>query len=163
MSSESFPAKRTYSLADLCEMFGFTARQIHDFRAKGALQPPDGKGRGARYSDEHVQRLGAIKPLLENGISVARIAARYIPPSATRSLGDLPAPPVSERWDRVRIGPDLEISFLVRGNLDRRRAQLIALMSREARRLLAALAVSADLETSHRADDLVSHPEGFNS
>ena len=137
MQTESLAGERTYSLVDICKMFGFTARQIHDFRAKGALQPPDGTGRGARYADGHIQRLGAIKPLLESGISVARIAARYSLAPVIPRLDDLPTAVTSERWDRVRIGPDLEISLLVGGNLERLRAQLISHLGSEAKRLLA--------------------------
>jgi DNA-binding transcriptional MerR regulator len=138
MNPEELSGKRTYALADLCGMFGFTARQIHDFRAKGALPSPIGSGRGARYTDEHVLRLGAIKPLLESGLSVSRIASRYISPEqggAGNSLADAE----SERWDRLRINPNMDLAFCVRGGLESHRADLARLLAVEAKRLLLAL------------------------
>lgn len=129
---------RFYSLSDLCGMFGFTARQLHDFRAKGALQPPQGVGRGARYTDEHVKRLGAIKPLLDAGISVTRIAARYSAAAvATRSRETTNDNVTAERWDRVRIGPDLEMALLVGARLETRRHDVMRHLVKQAKRFLA--------------------------
>lgn len=138
MRTTSPAFRRTYSLADLCATFGFTPRQIHDFRSKGALQAPDGTGRGARYTEEHVQRLAAIKPLLEEGISVSRIAARFSHETG-RAVGgsheQLPSELTSERWDRVRIGPDLEIGLSVGGALEPLRGELLRALAQEAKRL----------------------------
>lgn len=138
LHTEHASGRRTYSLSDLCEMFGFTARQVRDFRAKGALQPPEGVGRGAYYTREHVKRLEAIKPLIEAGISVARIAARYSATEtsmpARRTTGE---EVVVERWDRVRVGPGLELAMLVGSGLEDRRLELMRHLVSEAKRLLA--------------------------
>lgn len=128
-------SKRTYSLAELCEMFDFTPRQLHDFRAKGALPPPDGSGRGARYMDVHVKRLGAIKPLIDSGISVSRIATRYSPAEVV----PVPHQPVrdhvaAEKWERLRIEPGLELAMLVGGSLEERRRELFNHLIEEAKR-----------------------------
>lgn len=138
MRTASPVSRRTYSLADLCATFGFTPRQIHDFRSKGALQAPDGTGRGARYTEEHVQRLAAIKPLLEEGISVSRVAARFSPAPEHTAGGpheDPPSEMTTERWDRVRIGPDLEIGLSVGGALESLRGELLRALAQEAKRL----------------------------
>lgn len=135
MQVDPSPSKRTYSLAELCEMFDFTPRQLHDFRAKGALPPPDGTGRGARYTDVHVKRLQAIKPLVEAGISVSRISARYASVDAEKpphlQVGD---PVTSEQWERVRIDAGLELAMLVGGSLEGRRRELLGHLIEEARR-----------------------------
>lgn len=129
------PRKRTYSLAELCEMFDFTPRQLHDFRAKGAMPPPDGTGRGARYSDVHVKRLQAIKPLVEAGISVSRISARYASVDVEKSSDQQGGDPVtSEQWERVRIDAGLELAMLVGGSLEGRRRELLSHLIDEARR-----------------------------
>lgn len=138
MNSEGSSATRTYSLADLCGMFGFTARQIHDFRAKGALQSPVGSGRGARYTDEHVLRLGAIKPLLESGLSVSKIAGRYTSP-VQGGVREVPAEAESERWDRLRVSTDMDLAFCVRGGLERHRADLARALATEVKRLVLAI------------------------
>lgn len=131
-------SSRIYGLSDLCEMFGFTARQVRDFRAKGALQPPEGVGRGAYYTDEHVKRLGAIKPLVEAGISVSRIAARYSAAETSMpARGTTGEEIMVERWDRVRVGPGLELAMLVGSGLENRRLELMRHLVSEAKRLLA--------------------------
>lgn len=123
---------RVYTLADLCGMFGFTARQMHDLRAKGALQPPQGVGRGARYTDEHVQRLVAIKPLLEDGVSVAKVAKRYQSDMRAAAHEQLAAYPVAEQWTRVRISADMELMIRVSGRLERHESQITSRLSKEA-------------------------------
>lgn len=136
--TEHASGRRAYSLSDLCELFGFTARQVRDFRAKGALQPPEGVGRGAYYTDEHVKRLGAIKPLVEAGISVSRIAARYSSVESAASMHETASESViAERWDRVHVGPGLELALLVGSSLENRRDELLSHLVNEAKRFLA--------------------------
>lgn len=138
LHTEHPTGRRAYSLADLCEMFGFTARQVRDFRTKGALQPPEGVGRGAYYTDEHVKRLGTIKPLVEAGISVSRIAARYSSVESAASMHETATESVTaERWDRVRVGPELELALLVGSSLENRRDELLSHLVNEAKRFLA--------------------------
>lgn len=85
-----------------------------------------------------MQRLAAIKPLLEEGISVSRVAARFSPASEHAASGSHEDPQseiTSERWDRVRIGPDLEIGLSVGGALESLRGELLRALTQEAKRL----------------------------
>jgi DNA-binding transcriptional MerR regulator len=50
----------TYSLNDLAEGTGIEARTIRSYIERGLLQGPDARGRGASYSQEHLDRLRVI-------------------------------------------------------------------------------------------------------
>ena len=43
------------------------------------------------------------------------------------------------QWDRLRISPDIDLAFCVRGRLENRRADLAKLLVAEARHLLLAV------------------------
>ena len=55
--------KQDYSISELIEDFEniwgveITPRQIHFYRNKGIIPKPEGKGGGARYTEEHYLRL----------------------------------------------------------------------------------------------------------
>lgn len=119
-------------------MFGFTARQLRDFRAKGALQHPEGVGRGAYYTEEHVHRLRAIRPLFNAGISVARIADRY---RATDINAQLLEPPneiqAPGQWQQARVGTGLHLAVLVDSTLEHSCDELLSHLVDEARKFLA--------------------------
>jgi len=118
-------------------MFGFSARQVRDFRAKGALPPPEGVGRGAYYTDVHVKRLGAIKPLLDAGISVSKIATRYSADESSTPVGETDLKEIrAERWDRVRVAPGLELAVHVGSDLESRRTALVRHLVSEAKRFV---------------------------
>lgn len=85
-----------------------------------------------------MQRLAAIKPLLEEGISVSRIAARFSHATGRAVVGSheqLTSDLTSERWDRVRIGSDLEIGLSVGGAPEPLRGELLRALAQEAKRL----------------------------
>lgn len=126
-----------YTLSDLCAATGLSPRQVRDLRAKGALPPPIGKSRAAHYTEAHLARLIAIQPLLEAGVSVSRIAARYSMESEQASAQGPLASLAPETWKRVRVGSTVEVSVLV-GNVGERRTQeLLDHLAAEAIRFLA--------------------------
>jgi DNA-binding transcriptional MerR regulator len=51
----------TYSLEHLSEESGFTVRVIRSWIQRGLLPAPDGRGRGAHYVQEHLDRLLFIR------------------------------------------------------------------------------------------------------
>ena len=56
---------RTFSISELAEEAGVTPRTIRFYTAEGLLPPPDTRGRYARYTEEHLQRLSVIQQLKE--------------------------------------------------------------------------------------------------
>lgn len=128
-----------YKLVDLCEMTGFTPRQIHEFRARGVLQAPIGRGRGSRYTDAHVDALRAIGPLAKAGVPAKRIAAS-VKANALPALGYPPGPEsvLTERWTRVRIAHRIEIGVVAGGSEEQKNREILDHLVRETKRLLEA-------------------------
>ncbi len=72
MAKNAQNGKRT--LAELAEDSGVPARTIRYYIARGVLPPPIVGGRGALYSEEHLERLGRIQKLQAQGLTLAQIA-----------------------------------------------------------------------------------------
>ena len=126
-----------YKLSELCEMTGFTQRQVADLRKKGALPPPNGRSKGARYSDKHIDALRAIRELSGAGISRKRIAS-YL---GTQQRPLQPVLPVSggvvtARWTRVTIDQQIEIGVMAGGSSDVRNRALLDHLVDEAQRFI---------------------------
>ena len=61
-----------YKIDDVIEETGLSRRQIHEIGFKGLVKP-QGKARGAYYTQADVNKLKAIKELLDVGISLHSI------------------------------------------------------------------------------------------
>jgi DNA-binding transcriptional MerR regulator len=68
--------KATYSIGDLAAAAGVSRRTLHFYVQRGLLQPPAGRGRGARYTDAHLARLLQIKTWQEQGMPLQEIRER---------------------------------------------------------------------------------------
>ena len=69
----------SYSLDDLSNLTGFDRRAIRNFIEKGLLRGSDSMGRYARYSEDHLSRLLAIKWMRDDqGMSTGRIRASLL-------------------------------------------------------------------------------------
>lgn len=62
-----------YTVEELAELSGLTARTIRSYQTQGLLQPPEHRGRTAYYDDVHADRLAAISELKERGLSLSEI------------------------------------------------------------------------------------------
>ncbi len=126
-----------YRLSDVCDMTGFTPRQIADLRNKGALSPPLGHGRGARYSDSHIDALRAIRNLSGAGISRKRIASHLVRQQDTsQPVLAAPGAVVTARWTRVTIDQQIEVAVMAGGSSDARNRALLDHLVQEASRFL---------------------------
>ncbi|HRE92169.1 MAG TPA: MerR family transcriptional regulator, partial [Myxococcota bacterium] len=76
--------KPTLSIGELAERAEVSRRTIRFYVQRGLIAPPQGGGRGAHYTEEHLERLLAVKRLQEVGIPLEVIQQR---------LGPLEAPP----------------------------------------------------------------------
>jgi DNA-binding transcriptional MerR regulator len=63
----------TFSLEDLARVSGLSTRAIRDYIARGLVPPADSLGRGASYSQEHLDRLLALRTLRSRGRGLAEI------------------------------------------------------------------------------------------
>lgn len=84
----------TYDLKSLAELTGVAPRTVHFYVQQGLLPPPDGAGRGARYSGIHRDRLRLIRRLQDQHLPLAEIRKHLDRiPSAMLSEVAAAAPP----------------------------------------------------------------------
>jgi DNA-binding transcriptional MerR regulator len=82
-----------YALQQLADLAGVTPRTVRYYIAQGLLASP-GAGSGARYSDDHLERLRLIRRLQRDHLPLAEIRAQLNRGSATdyiRSVLNEPA------------------------------------------------------------------------
>ena len=62
-----------YKLEALSEKTGVSRRAIRYYIQRGLLPPPEGKLKGAYYTEEHLKRLNEINVLSERGVPLAQM------------------------------------------------------------------------------------------
>ncbi|WP_112354145.1 MerR family transcriptional regulator [Shewanella benthica] len=88
-----------YTLNDLCQLVELTPRTVRFYIQKSLLQAPEGSGRGAHYTQAHIERLLEIKKWQHAGLSLERISELLFDES-----NDKPLPPLK----RAKPG-DIEV------------------------------------------------------
>lgn len=91
-----------FSLAELEESSGLNERTIRYYIAQGLMPAAMGRGRSRYYTPEHLQILEQIAALREQRLSIDEIRGRLEQSAAPPELD-------SDRWQRVRLSPDLEL------------------------------------------------------
>ncbi|MBI2704560.1 MAG: MerR family transcriptional regulator [Actinobacteria bacterium] len=86
--SSSEPADE-YTIDELAQKSGFTARNIRSFQVHGMLPPPARRGRLGYYGPAHLERLRLIERLQGDGFSRAAIGSLVKAWEAGHSLGDV--------------------------------------------------------------------------
>lgn len=79
----------TYSIGALAEAAGVSRRTVRFYVQRGLLAPPEGLGRGAHYTDDHLASLLQIKGWQEQGVPLEQIRWR----SSGRAEAPALAPP----------------------------------------------------------------------
>ena len=69
-------ATATYSIGSLAAAAGVSRRTVRFYVQRELLPPPEGLGRGAHYTAEHLARLLQIKGWQEQGVPLGEIRAR---------------------------------------------------------------------------------------
>ena len=60
-----------YNIESLAKAAGSTRRAVRYYIQRGLLPPPEGKLRGAYYTEAHLERLRKIRALSESGVPLA--------------------------------------------------------------------------------------------
>lgn len=109
-----------YTIGELADRAGVSRRTVRYYVQRELLPAPDGLGRGAHYTDEHLARLIRIRELQEAGVPLADIALTLDgPPPTPPEPQPLPAPgsgprPLPRpgsvaRWSRAVIADGIEL------------------------------------------------------
>ena len=134
------PEKKTgkleWSLARLAQEVGLPARTVRFYIGRGLMPGPEKAGRGARYGQEHLERLREIQRLQGDGLTLAEIAMRGEVEESVR----LPEP---EAWWSYGIADGVEV---------RVRADQAPWRLRQIRRALAELGNKLDNTMDEPAD-----------
>lgn len=64
-----------YNIETLAKMSGLTRRTIRYYIQRELLDPPRGSGRGAFYTDDHLERLHKIKVWAAQGVPIIHMKA----------------------------------------------------------------------------------------
>ena len=99
---------KRFSLDELCSLTDLPKRTVRFYIQKGLLERPVGFGRGAGYTQDHLEQLLTIKKWKDAGLSLEKIAellsgkeADMPPPSRT--------PGSVEVWSHVVIDHGVEL------------------------------------------------------
>lgn len=88
------PDRKTYRIGELCERTGVTRRTVHYYIGRGLLPPAEGAGLASCYTEEHVERIRAIR----------RMQADYLPLEEIRRRLDEGEEPVDRAPEDVPAG-----------------------------------------------------------
>jgi DNA-binding transcriptional MerR regulator len=110
-----------YTIADLENETGISARTIRYYITEGLLPAAKGRGVGATYSPVHLLRLKAIAALKENHTPLSEIRQRLdgIREADLAAMLQVETAPPEDRWRRVLLHPDLELHVRERSGRDR--------------------------------------------
>ena len=95
-----------WTLQELADQSGVSARTIRYYIARGALEGPSGAGRAASYGSNHLERLREIQHRQDAGETLIEISRAPV------ALKQAPAP---ESWWRFSVSTDVVVE--VRQNL----------------------------------------------
>jgi len=94
----------TYTLLELADRTGFSARTIRHYISKKLLPPPLKAGRDATYGRVHLDALNTVKELKEAGLTLDHIRVQM------EERGELdPSLPVPQPWLIIQPTPDVAV------------------------------------------------------
>lgn len=126
-----------FTIAELAEQSGVNRRNIHFYVQQGLLPPAQGAGLAARYSDEHMLRLQAIRVLRDRGLrldqirqqlermSYAEVQALLAERPVARAVASAPQPEALRRYT-LAAGVELQLGAQAAASLAGSEAEFVA-------------------------------------
>ena len=96
--------KKKYSIGQLAELSGVSRRTVRFYIQSGLLKPPVGSGRGAHYTEEHLDALQKINTQKQNKLRLDKISE--IITGQPDPVKDMPVP---TSWVRLQVCPGVEV------------------------------------------------------
>ena len=110
------------TLKDICARTGVTPRTVHFYIQQSLLPPPDGAGRGARYSEDHLARLRLIKRLQKEHLplnEIRRQLASLSDDQVVQALSGRPPSSVGVRESALDYIQSVKSSASISGRIPR--------------------------------------------
>jgi DNA-binding transcriptional MerR regulator len=100
-----------YTIGELEEHTGMTARTIRYYISQGLLAPAHGRGPSATYDRDHLLRLRAISRLKETNATLDEIKTRLgeLSDADIAAMLEIETAPPEDRWRRIELHPDIEL------------------------------------------------------
>lgn len=93
-----------FTMEELEEASGISARTIRYYIAQDLVPPSKGHGRSAYYTTEHIERLSRIAALKEQGLSIAEIR-NEVHQASSRLEAE------AQHWEHFVLQPDLVVQI----------------------------------------------------
>lgn len=104
--------KKRFSIDELSDLSGITQRNIRYYIQEELVDKPEGLGRGAHYSDAHLQQLLTIKRMREEeGISLEKIKERWSGGLPGEAQAQEEMPGTQRVWQRLTLATGLELNI----------------------------------------------------
>jgi DNA-binding transcriptional MerR regulator len=115
------PDRYRYSIAELEEQTGFSARTIRYYVSKALLPPAHGRGPTATYDLSHLLRLRAIQRRRQEGVLLEEIKAELddLSDEQIADMLEVRTDPIEDRWRRILLHDDIELHIRERGGQPR--------------------------------------------
>ena len=104
-----------FSLDELCTLVEMNKRKIRFYIQKGLVERPEGTGKGAYYTHQHLEQLLTIRKWKEAGLSLERIQ-ELLTGGDQLAASDKPIPPFrpkkagsAEVWSHLYIDDGVEL------------------------------------------------------
>ena len=106
---------QTFTLDELCTLVEMNKRKIRFYIQKGLIDRPEGTGKGAFYTHQHLEQLLTIRKWKDAGLSLERIQ-ELLGDELQNSQSTLPVPPPRakrpgsvEVWSHLHIADGVEL------------------------------------------------------
>jgi DNA-binding transcriptional MerR regulator len=99
-----------YNIETLAKMTGLTRRTIRYYIQKGLLEPPEGDGRGAFYTEKHIEQLKKIKNLADQGVLLIKMKDVISGKQLEREEPALAGIMISRR-ETCHLAPGIELAY----------------------------------------------------
>jgi len=106
------PENRVFTLSELATLVELPRRTVRYYIQIGLLRPPEGAGRAARYTTQHLDTLLEIRKWQQAGLSLERIRELLrgeddsaVPPPRPRQRGTV------EVWSHIVIDTGIELNI----------------------------------------------------